>query len=168
MVSKGGCAIMSNIENNENEILSFEELRKKLGMDEAPVKKTSPKDDFSSLQKEIETKPVEKKQVSPVISDITADIEKQIEAQVEEEKNATNPNQALVNALVDFNTYFGDMYAYYVEKCEALFSAANGARITCGSFFPPKMEEMVHASSIPSAVQTVTSSPILARRDTDK
>ena len=31
--------------NNENEILSFEELRKKLGMDEAPAKKTVKKDD---------------------------------------------------------------------------------------------------------------------------
>ena len=40
---------MSNIENNENEILSFEELRKNLGMDDAPVKKTSPKDDYSSF-----------------------------------------------------------------------------------------------------------------------
>ena len=30
---------MSNV-NNENEILSFEELRKKLGMDDTPTKKT--------------------------------------------------------------------------------------------------------------------------------
>ena len=29
---------MSNV-NNENEILSFEELRKKLGMDDTPTKK---------------------------------------------------------------------------------------------------------------------------------
>ena len=50
---------MSNIENNENEILSFEELRKKLGMDEAPIKKTVKKDDLSSLQNEIEIKPIE-------------------------------------------------------------------------------------------------------------
>ena len=85
MVSKGGCAIMSNIENNENEILSFEELRKKLGMDEAPVKKTVKKDDLSSLQNEIETKPIEKKQETSVVNDIAADID-----------------LALADAVVDF------------------------------------------------------------------
>ena len=46
-------------------------------------------------------------------------------AEVEAEKLLENPNEQLVKALEDFNTYFGEMYAFYVEKCEAMFSATN-------------------------------------------
>ncbi len=101
---------MSNIENNENEILSFEELRKKLGMDEAPAKKTVKKDELSSLQKEIETKPIEKRQETPAVNDIAADIEKQIEAQIEEEKT-DGPK-----TLVENGKTFVDVTEQYVKE----------------------------------------------------
>ena len=101
---------MSNIENNENEILSFEELRKKLGMDEAPVKKTVKEDDLSSFQIEIETKPVEKKQKTTVVNDIAADIEKQLEVQIEEEKN-DGPK-----TLVENGKTFVDVTSQYVKE----------------------------------------------------
>lgn len=101
---------MSNIENNENEVLSFEELRKKLGMDEAPAKKTVKKDELSSLQKEIETKLIEKRQETPVVNDIAADIEKQIEAQIEEEKT-DGPK-----TLVENGKTFVDVTEQYVKE----------------------------------------------------
>lgn len=101
---------MSNIENKDNEILSFEELRKKLGMDETPVKKTIKEDDLSSLQKEIETKPIEKKQETTVVNDITADIEKQLEAQVQEEKK-DGPK-----TLVENGKTFVDVTDQYVKE----------------------------------------------------
>ena len=34
-----------------------------------------------------------------------------------------NPNTALLNAMKDFETYFGDAYDCYVAKCEAIKAA---------------------------------------------
>jgi hypothetical protein len=48
-----------------------------------------------------------------------------LSAEIETEKSLENPDEQLVKALEDFNTYFGEMYAYYVEKCAAMFSATN-------------------------------------------
>lgn len=96
--------------NNENEILSFEELRKKLGMDETPAKKTVKKDDLSSLEKAIETKSVVKKEESVVVDDIAADIEKQLESQIQEEKN-DGPK-----TLVENGKTFVDVTDQYVKE----------------------------------------------------
>lgn len=96
--------------NNENEILSFEELRKKLGMDETPAKKTVKKDDLSSLEKAIETKSVVMKEESVVVDDIAADIEKQLESQIQEEKN-DGPK-----TLVENGKTFVDVTDQYVKE----------------------------------------------------
>ena len=45
-----------------------------------------------------------------------------LQADIEAEKTFDNPDEMLVKALEDFNTYFGEMYAYYVEKCAEMFA----------------------------------------------
>lgn len=96
--------------NNDNEILSFEELRKKLGMDETPAKKVVKNDDLASLEKAIESKPVVKKQETTVVNDIAADIEKQLESQVLEEK-VDGPK-----TLVENGKTFVDVTDQYVKE----------------------------------------------------
>lgn len=100
---------MSNV-NNENEILSFEELRKKLGMDDTPTKKTVKNDDLASIEQETEPKPIETKQEISAINDVFADIEKQLETQIEEEKN-DGPK-----TLVENGKTFVDVTEQYVKE----------------------------------------------------
>ena len=38
-------------------------------------------------------------------------------------KDEVEINEKLLVAMDDFNTYFGEMYAYYIEKCAAMFPA---------------------------------------------
>lgn len=100
---------MSNV-NNENEILSFEELRKKLGMDDTPTKKTVKNNDLASIKQETEPKPIETKQEISAINDVFADIEKQLETQIEEEKN-DGPK-----TLVENGKTFVDVTEQYVKE----------------------------------------------------
>lgn len=100
---------MSNV-NNENEILSFEELRKKLGMDDTPTKKAVKNDDLASIEQETEPKPIETKQEISAINDVFADIEKQLETQIEEEKN-DGPK-----TLVENGKTFVDVTEQYVKE----------------------------------------------------
>lgn len=100
---------MSNV-NNENEILSFEELRKKLGMDDTPTKITVKNDDLASIEQETEPKPIETKQEISAINDVFADIEKQLETQIEEEKN-DGPK-----TLVENGKTFVDVTEQYVKE----------------------------------------------------
>ena len=88
---------MNNIENNENEILSFEELRKKLGMDEVPVEKQL----FSN-------KPSENNEVI-IENDITSEIEKQLEEQVKTTSNEPK-------TLVENGKTFVDVTEQYVKE----------------------------------------------------
>lgn len=97
MESEGGCATVNNIENNENEILSFEELRKKLGMDEVPVEKQL----FSN-------KPSENNEVI-IENDITSEIEKQLEEQVKTTSNEPK-------TLVENGKTFVDVTEQYVKE----------------------------------------------------
>lgn len=100
---------MSNV-NNENEILSFEELRKKLGMDDTPTKKAVKNNDLASIKQETEPKPIETKQEISAINDVFADIEKQLETQIEEEKN-DGPK-----TLVENGKTFVDVTEQYVKE----------------------------------------------------
>ena len=100
---------MSNV-NNENEILSFEELRKKLGMDDTPTKKAVKNNDLASIEQETEPKPIETKQEISAINDVFADIEKQLETQIEEEKN-DGPK-----TLVENGKTFVDVTEQYVKE----------------------------------------------------
>ena len=44
--------------------------------------------------------------------------------EVAEEAKKSNPDQAKLNAISDFETYFGDMYEHYQAKCEAIKAQA--------------------------------------------
>ncbi len=86
---------MSNMENNGNEILSFEELRQKLGMDEAPTEKSV----------------VVNEQSDDVVieNDITSEIEKQLEEQ-------TKTASAEPKTLVENGKTFVDVTDQYVKE----------------------------------------------------
>ena len=86
---------MSNMENNGNEILSFEELRQKLSMDEAPTEKSV----------------VVNKQSEDVVieNDIASEIEKQLEEQVK--TVAAEPK-----TLVENGKTFVDVTDQYVKE----------------------------------------------------
>lgn len=93
---------MSNIEKNENEILSFEELRQKLGMDEPKVKKADEPDLNIKSEKEFETN-----------SDIAAEIERQLDAQLENKQETESPGPKL---LVENGKTFVDVTDQYVKE----------------------------------------------------
>ena len=86
---------MSNMENNGNEILSFEELRQKLGMDEAPTEKSV----------------VVNEQSDDVVieNDIASEIEKQLEEQ-------TKTASAEPKTLVENGKTFVDVTDQYVKE----------------------------------------------------
>lgn len=86
---------MSNMENNGNEILSFEELRQKLGMDEASAEKSV----------------VVNEQSDDVVieNDITSEIEKQLEEQ-------TKTASAEPKTLVENGKTFVDVTDQYVKE----------------------------------------------------
>ena len=86
---------MSNMENNGNEILSFEELRQKLGMDEAPTEKSV------VVNKQSEDAVIE--------NDIASEIEKQLEEQVK--TVAAEPK-----TLVENGKTFVDVTDQYVKE----------------------------------------------------
>ncbi len=94
MVSSGGSELMNNNENNE--VLSFEELRKKLGMDEPQEKKTQPK-----INAETKT---------PIIGD---DIFAEIEQKLDEEVVVENTES---KEIVENGKTFVDITDQYVKK----------------------------------------------------
>ncbi len=87
MVSEGGCAIMSNTENNESEILTFEDLSKELGIAETPKKETVTK-----------------------TNDIADEIEKQLDAQVNSERDNAQ------KTLIENGKTFVDVTEQYVKS----------------------------------------------------
>ena len=96
MVSSGGSEVMNNNENN-NEILSFEELRKKLGMDDQP------KAELKKTGTVSETKPT-------VNDDIFAEIEQTLNENSEIE-SVIEPKQVVENGKT-----FVDITEQYVKK----------------------------------------------------
>lgn len=113
MVSNGGSGWMSNIEKND-EILSFEELRKKLGMDSEPQKNISV-EEFTELAEDIVSASKEttvNKNISA--DDLASEIERQLEEQVEVEKLESDEPATVVE---DGGT-FVDITAQYVKKPE--------------------------------------------------
>ena len=89
---------MNNSENNNNEILSFEELRKKLGMDEPPKTETKP----NNTEKTVDT--------TPSTDDIFA--------QIEQTLNETTENETVNESkhIVENGKTFVDITEQYVKK----------------------------------------------------
>ena len=89
---------MNNSENNNNEILSFEELRKKLGMDEPPKTETKP----NNTEKSVDT------------TSSTDDIF----AQIEQTLNETTENETVNESkhIVENGKTFVDITEQYVKK----------------------------------------------------
>lgn len=102
MVSKGGCAIMSNTEKNESEILTFEDLNKELNMDKTSAKETGT------------VKAEETKSNSISENDIAIEIEKQLEAQSKKEQDS-GPK-----TVVEDGKIYIDVTNQYVKEPVAL------------------------------------------------
>ena len=54
--------------------------------------------------------------------------EKETEEKVENGelgKDEVEINEKLLTAMDDFTSYFGEMYAYYIEKCAAMFPSVD-------------------------------------------
>lgn len=103
MVSQGGVRTLSSNENN-NEVLSFEELRKKLGMDENAPKPKKKKINFDDLQlPEKESPDISSKTTGYANDNIAAQIEKKLEEAAPSKKD-------------DEDSAFVDITAQYVDK----------------------------------------------------
>lgn len=102
---------MSNIENNDNEILSFEELRKKIGMDNEETLNQDESDLFEDIFSEEDNSSVDK---IVEIDDITDEIDEQLEAQVEIEQVAAT------KTFVENGKTFVDVTGQYVKEPVAL------------------------------------------------
>ena len=102
---------MSNIDKND-EILSFEELRKKLGMDDE-INANKPNNDFAALSEEIisDTK-TEIIKSTKTVEDFASEIEKQLDAQV---VSGTQASQE-PSTVVENGKTFVDITAQYVKS----------------------------------------------------
>lgn len=101
--------------NNNDEVLTFEELRKKLGMDESNQSGDNSKIDFDSLKSEAKH---EKNYVSPAGDDITAQIEKVLEKNYKE-------NEETVKTVTENGKTFVDITSQYVKKADERAESSN-------------------------------------------
>lgn len=90
-----------NSNENNNEILSFEELRKKLGMDESPKTQAKPKTEEKVKEKANQTSPTD-----------------DIFAQIEQTLNETTENDEVIESkhIVENGKTFVDITEQYIKK----------------------------------------------------